>query len=446
MKNPKKFSFIDSCLIKISGGKGGNGSLSFLQQMYLPKGGADGGNGGNGGKVIFIGDHNLNNLAKFRFRKNLVAQNGSNGRNKCKNGKCGDDLVVGVPLGTKIYQCITNNQKSSKLYLGEITSSDQKIIGTAGGQGGRGNKAFVSSYRKAPSLVENGKPGETKSLLLELQMMADVGIVGMPNAGKSTLIRAITNSRAKIASFPFTTLRPNIGVVHGEADESFICADLPGLIPGAAQGKGLGHIFLKHIERCLIIVHLLDVSGQGKGAEIFENYHMLNQELYQYDPNLSKKKVIVVANKIDDQASAKNIKLFLSFFSKLDRPKLISISALKKQNLDTLKTVIFSEIKTIKKQINNQTTEIAVKTETKIIKYRSSEKNKFVITKPKRNWFEVSGPEVEQVVARFSFVSHDNYLKINHTLKKLGVFTALEKKGIKPKDTVKINHILLEWK
>lgn len=333
--------FIDFARIEVTAGKGGNGCLSFRREKFVPKGGPDGGNGGHGGNVIIEGEPNVNTLINFRYNKLFRAKNGVNGGGSNMTGATGDAYIILVPLGTVIYD-ITD--PDNKLKIGDITEAGQQILVAKGGAGGRGNSSYANSINQAPRYSTPGKEGETKKLELELRLMADVGLVGFPNAGKSTLLSSISAARPKIADYEFTTLEPSLGVVQLEGYESFVMADIPGLIEGASQGKGLGIQFLKHIQRTKVLLFLIDINDEDP----FNQYEVLRNELITHDPMMDKKPHLIALSKIDtltnENVEEKINNLKKEFSNKLDE-EIMAISSVSTKNLDKLKRRLFNIIK-----------------------------------------------------------------------------------------------------
>ena len=333
--------FIDFARIEVTAGKGGNGCLSFRREKFVPKGGPDGGNGGHGGNVIIEGEPNVNTLINFRYNKLFRAKNGVNGGGSNMTGATGDAYIILVPLGTVIYD-ITD--PDNKLKIGDITEAGQQILVAKGGAGGRGNSSYANSINQAPRYSTPGKEGETKKLELELRLMADVGLVGFPNAGKSTLLSSISAARPKIADYEFTTLEPSLGVVQLEGYESFVMADIPGLIEGASQGKGLGIQFLKHIQRTKVLLFLIDINDEDP----FNQYEVLRNELITHDPMMDKKPHLIALSKIDtltnENVEEKINNLKKEFSNKLDE-EIMAISSVSTKNLDKLKRRLYNIIK-----------------------------------------------------------------------------------------------------
>ena len=328
--------FVDEIKIKVKAGDGGRGCISFRREKFIPKGGPDGGNGGDGGDVIFVATTSYNTLSHLRGKKLIKAKRGEHGRGKDQYGKKGEDAIVYVPVGT-----IVKDLKTGEV-IADLIEDGMKVVVAKGGKGGRGNKCFVSPTNRAPYYAEEGKPGEEKELLLELKLIADVGLIGYPNAGKSTLISVISNAKPKIADYPFTTLTPNLGVVDYNEKFSFVVADIPGLIEGASKGKGLGLQFLKHIERTKIFVHLLD-STILDADKILQRYHSIRNELKNYNPELLNKKEIVVITKID-AIPEDALKQIISKIKEEIKRDPIPISSVTKKGLDKLISKIYENL------------------------------------------------------------------------------------------------------
>jgi len=288
--------FVDEAEITVRSGHGGHGCVSFRREKYIPKGGPDGGNGGRGGDVIFRADTRLLTLYDFRLKRVYEARNGQPGSGRERTGADGADLVVDVPVGTQLFEV---QEDGEKLLIADLCAADQRVCLARGGRGGKGNTHFKSATMRTPRFAQPGEDGEEKRLRLELKIMADAGIIGLPNAGKSTLIAALSAARPKIAAYPFTTLSPNLGVMRGEFDAKLVLADIPGLVSGAHEGRGLGHTFLKHVERTRFLLHLLSVEDIPEQGEPWSGFHLLNEELRGFDPVLATKPQLMVINKID---------------------------------------------------------------------------------------------------------------------------------------------------
>jgi len=324
--------FLDQTKIHLKAGAGGSGSASFRREKFIEFGGPDGGDGGHGGSIVFVADKNLNTLIDFRYQQHVKAENGQDGKGKKKTGRNGKDLILKVPLGTQIFE------EDNNTLIEDLTKFEQKIIIAKGGKGGLGNVRFKSSINRAPRKKTDGGKGENFWIWLQLKVIADIGIVGMPNSGKSSLLSVLTSAKPKIANYPFTTINPNLGVTNYNNKEITL-ADIPGLIEGAHEGIGLGDKFLRHIERCKNILHLIDITDDN----LLENYSKVRKELVKYSKKLTKKREIIVFNKID-MVSDEEINKKIDIFSKKIRKKIYAISALKHKGLTTVKKVLVSYV------------------------------------------------------------------------------------------------------
>jgi GTP-binding protein len=325
--------FVDYAIIEVQAGNGGDGAVTFRREKYVPKGGPSGGDGGNGGNIIIQSDSNLHTLLDFRYKKKYNAVNGEKGGNSLKDGKNGKDVIIKVPVGTIIKDTETEEQ------LFDLNEESQKVFLAKGGKGGKGNSKFATSTNQTPRFAEPGKPGEFKKVILELKLIADVGLVGFPNAGKSTLISKISSARPKIADYPFTTLEPNLGIVRYKDFQSFTVADIPGIIEGASEGKGLGHQFLRHIERTRIILFLIDIT-----SEDYQNdFNILHNELKKYSPKLIQKKRIVALSK-SDLVDSKKIRETSSVKFKGMKNKPVIFSSISGQGLNELLDILWKTL------------------------------------------------------------------------------------------------------
>lgn len=410
-------NFIDRVKLTIQAGHGGNGHKSFRHEKFISKGGPDGGDGGKGGDIIFKANPNLDTLASFRFKKKLEAQNGHEGGKSRKHGKNGQDLIVLVPPGTVI------STLDGKI-LADLVEPHQEEIIAQGGLGGFGNAHFVSSIRQAPDFAEKGEPGEALEINLELKLIADIGLIGLPNAGKSTLLSKLSNARPEIADYPFTTLVPNLGVLDLSNQKSVLLADIPGLIEGASLGKGLGVEFLKHIERTRSLIHVLDYYQE----DIVLSYQIIRKELGSYNPKLTKLPEIVVLNKcegVKERDIALKIALLKKVFTKI---KVIPISAIANQGLDQLKQEILSLKNQFNKKVVKRLPTISLnetkQKQTKIIKI----KDLFILDDPKMNRFAL----------RTDFSNPQSVQRLKDILKKEGHLRVLLKKGLKSGSIIQI--------
>lgn len=404
--------FVDKVNVRVKAGNGGNGAVSFRHEKYIDKGGPDGGDGGNGGNVIAIADRNQDTLANFRYKKKLVAQNGQAGSKRKKHGKTGQDLIVKVPVGTVI------NDEQGNL-LADLTEHQQTSVISKGGKGGFGNAHFVSSRRQAPQFAEKGELGETSELTFEIKLIADVGLVGLPNAGKSTLLASISNARPEIANYPFTTLTPNLGVV--DIDHStFLMADIPGLIEGASKGKGLGDEFLRHIERTSVVLHLIDAYSQ----DVVKSYKTIIKELKDYEVNLSKKPQIVVITKVEGLSEEIVSDILAQIKSVIPKKTLVlAISAKSKLGLDNLLRETLKMIKTEKLKQKR-----ASKKKLPILRFEEPE-DRWTIAKTNVG-FVIKGKKIESFAKRTDFENYHGRQRIRDILQKMGVLNALVKQKI----------------
>lgn len=414
--------FIDSVKIYVKAGKGGDGIVAFRREKYVPKGGPAGGNGGRGGSVIFVGDSNLTTLLDLHYRKHIIAGDGQNGMSKNKFGRDGEDIIIKVPLGTTV------TDLDRGVVIADVTTDGQQIVIASGGKGGKGNAAFATPRVPAPYIFEKGDPGEEFNLKLDLKVLADIGLVGFPSVGKSTLISVISEAKPKIADYPFTTLKPNLGVVQAPDGRSFVVADLPGLIEGAHLGAGLGIEFLKHIERTRVIVHIVDM-GSLDGRDPYQDYLTINKELESYDMELLERPQIIVANKMDLPESEENLKRF----KELVKEEVIPISAATKENISTLLYKIADTLDEVRAQepklkINEQPVEYT---------YQEPEAD-FTITRDEDGVFNVTGPTIKKLFDRTDFNFEENAKLFARRIRNLGVDAKLRELGVKTGDIVRI--------
>ena len=414
--------FIDSAKIYLKAGDGGDGIVSFHREKYAAKGGPDGGRGGNGGSIIFVGEQGLSTLLDFHYRRKITAPRGENGGKNNMYGKKGESVYVKVPLGT-----IVTNLDTGEI-VADITKHEQEVVICKGGRGGRGNSFFANSRHTTPDFCEKGEPGIAFNAGLELKILADVGLVGFPSVGKSTLISMISAAKPKIAEYHFTTLNPNLGVVGTKDGRSFVVADLPGLIEGAHLGAGLGIQFLKHIERTRIIVHLVDMASV-EGRDPYEDYLKINEELASYKLDLMKKKQIIVANKMDLPGAEENLK---AFQEKLGSEEVIPISAATSLNLDTLLYKIADLLDEIKK-----IPEVEITTNVVEYKFKKYEEP-FTIELCDDGVYNVVGPMIEKLMQKTDFNNDPSIRRFAKQLRDLGVDEALRKLGVADGETVRI--------
>jgi GTP-binding protein len=428
--------FVDQAKIFVEAGKGGNGCVSFRREKFVPYGGPDGGNGGDGGSVFLRANPEITTLYDFILKPHYKAEDGQHGKGKNMHGKNGRDLYIDVPCGCVVYKIAEDNQK---VFIKDLKIPYEAVLVAKGGKGGRGNAEFKSSTNRAPKIAELGLPGEKVTLFLELKLIADVGIIGLPNAGKSTLLSVLTSAKPKIADYPFTTLSPNLGVCIYD-NFKFVLCDIPGLIEDAHKGKGLGTEFLRHIERTKILIHLIDITPVNEDFEILlKNYKIINNELKSYSKVLIKKPMIIVLNKID-VFEENLVKKIVAKFKKKIKNKLpvIPISAVKKQNLDLLiKKIIYFLNKKGKTEIESiQSTQ-----EPESFIYKSDN----VIVEKQQNKFVVKGKKIEELVQKTNFSLEESVERLQRIFKKLGIEKLLKKKGIKPGDKVVIAGFEFEY-
>ena len=379
--------FVDYAKIYVKGGDGGNGIVAFRREKYVPMGGPAGGDGGRGGNVVLVADEGLSTLMDFKYRRHFKAERGAHGQGKNMHGASGEDLVIRVPVGTVV------RDDSTGEVLADLIQPGQEVIVARGGRGGRGNARFVSSVNRAPNIAENGEPGEERWIRLELKLLADVGLVGFPNAGKSTLISVISAAKPKIADYPFTTLVPNLGVVQTRHHESFVVADIPGLIEGAHQGAGLGHDFLRHIERTRVLVFVLD-TAETEGRDCLQDYLVLRQELEAFNPELAARPFLIAANKMDLPEAQANLKKLQDEFGNAVLP----ISAATGQGTDILIDRVWQLLSLVPR-------EKVLAGEAEVVR-RFEEEEPFTIEKID-GVFEVKGKRIEKLVAMTNFDTDD---------------------------------------
>ena len=412
--------FVDQVSIYVKAGDGGNGIAAFRREKYVPKGGPAGGDGGNGADVIFRVDEGLNTLMDFRYNRHFKAEHGENGMSKGKHGKNAPPLIIPVPPGTTVYDDDTGE------LIADLTQHGQEAVIAKGGVGGRGNIRFATSRNPAPNLAENGAPGEEKNIRLELKVIADVGLVGFPSVGKSTLLSVVSAARPKIADYHFTTLSPNLGVVDTEDGRSFVMADLPGLIEGAHEGVGLGHQFLRHAERTRLIVHVIDMASI-EGRDPYDDYVKINKELKAYDEKFMEKPQIIVANKMDIPNAKENL---AHFQAKLPKDvEVFPISAITKEGLRQLLFAIADKLEQIPKTVETE--------EQVVIEHKKDEKP-FTISRADDGVFILAGEKVERLFKMTNFHSDEAVQRFARQLRRMGVDDALRERGATDGDTVRI--------
>ena len=413
--------FIDEVVMEVEAGRGGDGCMAFLREKFVPMGGPNGGNGGKGADIIFKADEGLRTLLDLRYQKKIKGNPGLNGEGKNKNGSYAEDKVIKVPVGTTIKDYDTG------MIIADLTNHNEEVIVAYGGKGGRGNVTLATRNNPCPSFAERGEPGEVRKIKVELRMIADMGLVGLPSVGKSTLLSMITNANPKIAAYHFTTLSPNLGVVETK-DNNFVIADLPGLIEGASEGVGLGHKFLKHVERTKIIAHVIDMSA-SEGRDPYEDYQVIRKELKEFSPKLLDKQEIIIANKMDLPNAKENLNKFKEKVNK----EVYEISALNNQNLDKLINALSELVKNTKEEVlyNEEIQESHVL-------YKFKKEKPFTIIKENEHTYIVKGDKVEKIFKMMNFNTEEAISRFAKKLRNMGVDEELEKMGIEEGDIIKI--------
>lgn len=430
--------FVDKAKIFVKGGDGGDGIVSFRREKYVENGGPAGGDGGNGGDLVFQVDEGLRTLMDFRYQKHFKAQRGERGKVKGMHGASAEDTIVRVPPGTVVVDDDTGE------VIADMTRNGQRVVVAKGGRGGRGNIRFATANNPAPYIAENGEEGEARWVVLELKVMADVGLVGFPSVGKSTLLSVVSGAKPKIGAYHFTTITPNLGVVDVGDGRSFVMADLPGLIEGAHEGVGLGHEFLRHVERTRVIIHVVDMSA-SEGRDPFDDWVKINAELAMYNEKLAQRPQIIAANKMDMPEAEEQLVSFRERLGELDGDQpyeIVPISSLTKQGIqellykaaDTLDSVAaepaVEEVKDIE--------------ERKVYTFDKKDEAVFTIRRDNEDYV-VESEEIERYMKRFNLTSYDAVMKFARMLRKMGVDDALRKRGAKDGDTVRIGNFSFEF-
>ena len=419
--------FVDELDIKLIAGSGGDGSTSFRREKYVPMGGPDGGNGGRGANIIFKVDKNLKTLIDLSYKKIIKADKGENGKGSNKYGKNAEDVIIKVPAGTTITYKDTNE------LIADLTTDEEEVIVAHGGRGGRGNKAFATHDNPAPKFSEKGEPGEELIVHLELKVLADVGLVGLPSVGKSTILSLISSAKPKIAAYHFTTLSPNLGVVKLKNGDSFVIADLPGLIEGASVGVGLGHEFLRHAMRTKILAHVIDM-GSSEGRNPIEDYKVIRREIEEYNGSLKKKQEIVIANKMDLDSAQDNLEKFKKTYPNLE---VIEISCMNNTGIDDLINILNEKLKEIP--------EVKLYNEADYKLYKFVDKAPYTITRDGNIWI-VKGKEIETLLKMTRFEEDEGALRFARKFKGMGIEDELERMGAKPGDEVQILDYMFTFK
>ncbi|MEG1565212.1 MAG: GTPase ObgE [Bacilli bacterium] len=415
--------FIDRTVVEVRSGNGGNGAIAFLHEKFIAKGGPSGGNGGRGGSVIFKASSKITTLINYRFSKVIAAKDGENGATKNRYGHKAEDVYAEVPVGTVLINEETNE------VIEDLDADGKEFIIAKGGRGGRGNACFKSSVNRVPRVAENGVPGETKRIVLELKLLADVGIVGYPSVGKSTFLGLVTKANPIVADYDFTTIVPNLGVTNLKDGRSFVIADLPGLIDGAHLGKGLGITFLRHIERCKILMHIVSMDGK---RDPFEAYNAIKKELLEYGYGLEKKAEIVVASKMDEDGALLRFEKFKSQM-KCD---IIPISAYTNENIDKVLYVLADKLDEVREQDILNATNVKEVPESKVYDAKKDEKPLFEIRRIKTDTYEIFGESIERTYKLINTTTDEGMMKLISYLRKIGIDQRLKEMDAKDGDTV----------
>jgi GTP-binding protein len=426
--------FVDTAKVYVKGGDGGNGMVAYRREKYVPEGGPAGGDGGRGGDVIFIVDEGLRTLMDFKYQRHYNAASGENGRPKNQHGRAAEDLYVRVPPGTVVTDAETGE------FLGDLTEHGQTLVVARGGRGGRGNTRFASARNKAPDMAEKGEPGEERWVQLELKVLADVGLIGFPSVGKSTLLSVISAARPKIGAYHFTTLSPNLGVVEVGEGRSFVAADLPGLIEGAHEGQGLGIQFLRHVERTRLLIHVIDMAG-SEGRVPYEDYLTINEELKLYNAKLEERPQVIAANKMDLPGAEDNLKTFQEKVGG-DIP-IYPISGVTRQGIQELLYGVADLLDTLPQPLTKRLEDVEEQTERKI--YRVEEEEAPFTIHKEDGYFVVKSPRLEKLVRMTNFDQYDAVKRFQRIMKGLGVDQALRDHGAEEGDSVVIGELEFEF-
>jgi GTP-binding protein len=421
--------FTDYAKITIKSGNGGDGAITFRREKYVAAGGPDGGDGGRGGTIFFKVDPNANTLIDFRYTKKFKAQNGENGSGSNRYGKSGEDLYINVPIGT-----IIKDAETGKI-VADLSQEGQEELILKGGRGGKGNAHFATATRQVPRFAQAGEEGEEKEVILELKLLADVGLLGFPNVGKSTFLSVVTDAKPKIANYHFTTIEPNLGVVKTNKGDSFVIADIPGIIEGASEGIGLGIQFLRHVERTRLLLHVIDVSGV-EGRDPIEDFHTINEELKKYSEKLSNRKQIIVASKIDIMQDEENYKK-LEELAKKEKMEIYKISGVTGEGVQELLNRVSETLKTLPK-------EELVEEEDRVVYTLDEEKDGFVVRKEGKI-FVIEGRAINRLMGRINIDDNESMYYFQKSLKNLGIEAELKKQGIKEGDLVQVLNWTFEW-
>ena len=427
-------TFTDLSHINVKGGDGGAGCMSFRREAFVPKGGPDGGDGGRGGDVIVEADPQLSSLIDYRYKHHFRAERGTHGQGARRHGRDGEDLVLRVPVGTVVRELDPATQ--TPLYdIADLTQPGERVVVAPGGAGGRGNIHFVTSVRRAPAFAEKGEPAREHWIELEMKLMADAALVGMPSVGKSSIIARISAARPKIADYPFTTLVPNLGVARAASGQSFVAADVPGLIEGASEGKGLGHQFLRHIERTALILHVVDVTGGYEGRDAVEDYRTINSELDAYASELSSRPQIVVANKCDLPGTEEAVERLRREAERDDR-EFFAVSAATGAGLDALVSRCAAEVARLRAEAASSAPVVDLSERWE--RERERRERRITVTREERHAWRVTGQQVERMVIQTDWENEEAVAYLQHRFDRCGLDDALAKAGAVNGDEVRI--------
>lgn len=421
--------FLDMATIILRSGAGGDGAIAWRREKYEPDGGPAGGDGGDGGSIILKATSKVQTLMDFKYRRHFFAQNGEPGRNKKQYGKKGEDLILEVPVGT-----LVRESKSKKIIV-DLIEDGQEFMIAKGGKGGKGNAKFANSIRQAPRFAEPGEKSQEIEVILEVKLIADVGLIGLPNVGKSSLLSILSDAKPKIANYHFTTLSPNLGVVKIDFQNSYVIADIPGIIEGASDGVGLGLQFLKHVERTRLLVHVLDMSG-SEGRNPIDDFKVIMNELEQYSEKLVEKDLFVVANKMDIESAKDNLELF-----KLQYPevKVIETSAATITGIEELKYYIFERLQNIQKEYNS------LDDDERLDLQKFFKVDRTITVRKENNLYLVDGNPIEELIRKTNFDDYESLSHFESVLDKMGVMARLEELGIEDGDTINLNGVEIEY-
>jgi GTP-binding protein len=421
--------FIDKAKIAVEAGDGGTGMSSFRREKFVARGGPNGGDGGRGGNVVFVVDHNMNTLIDFRFRRKFKAQRGNNGETSNMHGRGAEDSIIKVPIGT-----IVKDEETDQV-IADLTEVGQTVIVAKGGRGGRGNARFVSSTHQAPTFSEKGEPGQHRNVILELKLLADVGLVGYPSVGKSSILASVSAAKPEVAAYHFTTLVPVLGVVSLQEGANFVLADIPGLIEGANEGAGLGHEFLRHVERTKVLIHVLDISGMD-GRDPIADFVQINKELELYSEKLARRPQLVAANKMDLPAAQENIARVTTYLEKAGH-EIFPISAATGEGMQPL---MWRAYQLLSEYVEEADTNLET------VVYKAKPSDEVTISRSDDGAYIVSSADLEKMVAMINFDNDEGLRRFQLTWRRLGLDDILKQKGIKEGNLVRISDMEFEYK